>query len=151
VADQIIKTGDTWPPLTLTLTESCEPGDPGHYVDGDGDTVRRVDLFTNPPDSIRVVIVAPTIPVITGPGVNVETTDGSSAVGLVAGAAPGLGIPGNRGQVRYMWEAGDTDDPGAYAGEVEVTWDSASTPPAIETFPNDPSSNFTIEMKGDLD
>lgn len=149
-----IKTGDTWPPLTWHLTESCDQGDAGWYLDGDNNIVRRIDLKTAPPDSLRAILKAPTTPSATtveGPMVNAEVVDGSGTNGSAAGVEPGLGVPENRGEVRYPWQSGDTDVASTYKGEVEVTWDSGSTPPAVETFPNDDVSNFTVIMKPDLD
>lgn len=148
---QILKTGDTWPPLTLTLTESAKEGSSGSYTDEDGNTVRRVDLFTAPPDSIRFVMKLAPSTIVDGAMLNAEVEDGSGTTGSVAGEDPGLGVPANRGQARYMWAAGDRDNPGAYGGEVEVTWDDGSTPPAIETYPNDSDKNFAITLKSDLD
>lgn len=154
----LIKTGDTWPPMTVTLEESCDTTDPKRYhprkADGTLDTtkwVRRVDLFSNPPDSIRTILKAAAGAPIEGPSINVEVVDGAGAVGTVPDVEPGLGVPVNRGQVRYPWQAGDTDVANPYKGETEVTWDSAATPPAVETFPVDPALNFDVTIGADLD
>jgi len=39
--------------------------------------------------------------------------------------------------VRYQWSEGDTDTPGVYEAEFEVTYDGG----AVETFPN---ANYRI-------
>lgn len=41
------------------------------------------------------------------------------------------------GLVRYQWSEGDTDTPGVYEAEFEVTYDGG----AVETFPN---ANYRI-------
>jgi hypothetical protein len=158
-----IKTGDTWPPLTVTLTESCLATDTKRYhplkEDGSLDTtiwVRRMDLSTAPPDSLRMILkLATPLTIVEGAAENVEVVDGAGTAGLVEGIEPGLGVPANRGQVRYPWQAGDTSVPSEpgdpYKGEVEITWDSGATPPSVETFPNDDANNFSVKMGPDLD
>lgn len=49
---------------------------------------------------------------------------------------------------RYVWAAGDTDVIGDYSVELEVTWDSLSTPPEVQTFPN--SGVLTLTVEDDL-
>jgi hypothetical protein len=44
------------------------------------------------------------------------------------------------GHVRYAWQDGDTEEPGHYRGEFEVTYDDDS----VETFPNDGYLNVYI-------
>jgi hypothetical protein len=153
MADYTIKSGDTWPPMTVTLTESADLDDPEGYSDDDGNFVKRVDFFSSPPDSIRMIAkLASPSNTFDGPMENVEVVDGSDDVGLVAGEEPGLGVPKNRGQARYPWAANDTDTPGeGYELEFEVTWDGSSTPPKIETFPNESQKNPTLDIDPDLD
>lgn len=160
MADHIMKSGDTYPPLTITLDESTTILDPKRYhptkADGTLDMsrwVRRVDLFTTPPDSIRMIAKLSTpLTTFDGPMQNVEVVDTSGSLGLVEGEEPGLNVPVNRGEVRYPFSAGDTDVPGTpYNLEVEVTWDDASTPPKIETYPNASAVNPTLEIDADLD
>jgi hypothetical protein len=160
-----IKTGDTHPPLTVKLEESTDATDPVRYRPTDPDTgelddsrwVRRVDLFTiaTRPDSFRIILklTSPSTTVVMANANidNVEVVSGAGTLGGSVGVEPGNGIGANRGLVRGKWQAGQTDQAGTYAGETEVTWDSASTPPAIETFPNDQAKNFTVIMSPDLD
>ena len=48
------------------------------------------------------------------------------------------------GEVRYDWQAGDTDEAGIFYGEFEVTYADAS----VETFPN--SGYLTIAITADI-
>lgn len=48
------------------------------------------------------------------------------------------------GVVRYDWQAGDTDTPGLYEAEFEVTYADG----AVETFPN--SDWIIIRIEGDI-
>lgn len=163
-----IKTGDTHPPLTVKLEESTVESDPLRYRPTDPDTgqldttrwVRRVDLFTlaTRPDSFRIILKlgspATTVVMVNANIDNVEVVDGAGTLGTTPGVEPGNGVGANRGLVRGKWQAGQTDQASTdphYKGETEVTWDSASTPPAVETFPNDDSKNFTVIMSPDLD
>lgn len=45
----------------------------------------------------------------------------------------------------YELQDGDTDVIGDYKMELEVTWDAASTPPKVQTFPNVGTEILTIE------
>jgi hypothetical protein len=143
-----IKTGDTWPPITIALTESCKETSTGAYEEETGSDIwiRRVNLFTNPPDSISITIKPASGPAIIGAMINAEVVDGSDANDLAIG-----NVPGNRGEVRYLLAAGDSDDPAVCKGEVKVTWDAGSTPPAVERFPNDPANNYSVVFAADLD
>jgi len=38
---------------------------------------------------------------------------------------------------QYTWADGDTDELGTYDVELEVTWNSGTTPPEVQTFPNE--------------
>lgn len=49
------------------------------------------------------------------------------------------------GTVQYAWQAGDTDTPGDYDVEFEITWSDGG----IETVPND--SYNTVRVVDDLD
>ena len=48
------------------------------------------------------------------------------------------------GRVRYAWQAADTDTPGTFQGEFEVTYNTGE----IETFPND--GFLAIEIIDDI-
>lgn len=50
-------------------------------------------------------------------------------------------ISASDGRVLYQWQSGDTDKPGRYEAEFEVTYDSGGT----ETFPNDGNIDVYIE------
>lgn len=153
-----IKTGDTYPPLTLTLTESTTATDTKRYPHPTqaGKWIRRVDLFTiaTRPDAFKIILKllspATTVTMLNANIDNVEVIDSSGTAGAVEGVEPGLGVPANRGQVRGKWQAGQTAQAGEYKGEVEVTWDTATTPPAVETYPNDDAANFDVSMSPDL-
>jgi acyl-coenzyme A thioesterase PaaI-like protein len=54
-------------------------------------------------------------------------------------------IPGSSGVVRYDWEVGDTDTPGAYQAEWEITWQSGKK----QTVPT--LSYHSIDVLADLD
>lgn len=88
-----------------------------------------VDLSTAA--SVRVVIKPPT-----------GATFGSAAT-LIGG--------GTTGQWSYKWGASDLTQVGDYSVEVEVTWASGTTPPEVETFPNNASRNPKITVSADLD
>lgn len=144
-----IRTGDTWPPLTLWLTERCDETDEGAFLNPDADDygwIRTVDLTDA--DAVTVVLkrTRPSADrLITGAATNVEALDGPGA------AAPQYGnAPINRGKVVYQWVADDTadDNAGDYLGEVEVTWD-AGPPLKVETFPVDPARMFPLVMARD--
>lgn len=51
------------------------------------------------------------------------------------------GNDGSKGKVRYAWQAADTDTPGTFWGEFEVTFPAAG---GIQTFPND--RNLRIQV-----
>jgi len=48
------------------------------------------------------------------------------------------------GEVTYAWQAGDTDTPGRYIGEIEVTWSVG----VVQTFPSD--GFLDIRVAGEL-
>ena len=47
--------------------------------------------------------------------------------------------------VSYVWERGDTDDPGTYIAEFQVDYDGSTTFEVDEEFPN--SEYITIEIE----
>jgi len=71
--------------------------------------------------------------------------DMSRLVGLKVDAAGGIVGAGTDGVVSYTWVAGDTDTPGDYVAEWEVTFGGG----VIESFPRPGFIHVTIE--GDLD
>jgi hypothetical protein len=46
------------------------------------------------------------------------------------------------------WDEGDTDVIGSYDVELEITWDSLSTPPKVQTVPND--NTMSLDIVDDL-
>jgi hypothetical protein len=52
---------------------------------------------------------------------------------------------------QYEWQAGQTDVPGSYKCELQITWDAGSSPPKVETVPNDGSANPDLVIWEDLD
>lgn len=79
-------------------------------------------------------------------GATVTVTIRSQASGpvLVAAAPAAIVGPPADGTVEYEWQAGDTDTPGLYNAEWEVTWASGDT----QTFPSD--GYTVIEISADL-
>ena len=71
----------------------------------------------------------------------IKPTTGGSATRLT-GEVDGTPTDGN---VKYEWQAGDTDTAGNYNAEWEITFSSGD----IQTFPND--SYFSIIIAADLD
>jgi hypothetical protein len=51
----------------------------------------------------------------------------------------------------FVWRAGDTAVIGDYDTELQVTWDAGSTPPKVETIPNNRTNNPTITVWEDID
>lgn len=79
-------------------------------------------------------------------GATVTVTIRSQASGpVLVAAAPAaiVGLPAD-GTVEYEWQTGDTDTPGLYNAEWEVTWASGDT----QTFPSD--GYTVIEISADL-
>lgn len=89
-----IKRGDTWPPLTLRVTDGIPVGDPPEPGPMDLTTAAEV----------RVII---------------KTEDGP---GIALG--PATVTDAAEGKVTYDWQPGDTDDAGKYDAEVEILWSS---------------------------
>ena len=46
---------------------------------------------------------------------------------------------------KYVLADGDLDTAGDYKVELEVTWDSGTTPPQVETFPSAGTELLTVE------
>jgi len=61
------------------------------------------------------------------------------------------GTVGKRGQWSYKPALNDFSVVGEYQTEIEVTWSTSTTPPEIETYPNDSALNPTIHVTADLD
>lgn len=51
------------------------------------------------------------------------------------------------GLVQHNWQATDTDTPGTFEVEFEITWNDGG----IETVPNDKANNLIIEIGDDLE
>ncbi|AVO37398.1 BppU family phage baseplate upper protein [Pukyongiella litopenaei] len=64
--------------------------------------------------------------------------------GKVVVDAPCIIVDAPAGLVRYQWAVGDTDQPGAYAAEIEVT-DAGG---GVETCPN--NRHWLIEVVSDI-
>ena len=56
-------------------------------------------------------------------------------------------VDATNGEVEYVWAVGDTNIPGTYEVEFEITWDTNQ----IETVPNDKASNPKVIIGEDLD
>ena len=50
------------------------------------------------------------------------------------------------GKVKYSWSVGDTDTPGEYTGEFEVTYGGGG----IQTFPNNKADELTILIEPEI-
>jgi hypothetical protein len=109
------KTGDTWPPLTGTVSDDNGP----------------VNIFVA--QSVRIIMKTGTTSV-TGPVTVVD--DGTLPL---------------RGKWSYKPALNDFSVVGDPQVEIEVTWNATSTPPEIETYPNDAALNPTIHVTADLD
>jgi hypothetical protein len=59
-----------------------------------------------------------------------------SISGTVTAIDPPTVIGGQVFNAQHAWAAGETANAELYDVELEVTWDSGATPPAVETFPN---------------
>ena len=71
------------------------------------------------------------VPLTNASGVVFHMIDpGNGTPKIEDGAVSIIDAPG--GRVSYLWQAGDTDDPGDYDGEFEVTWDDGTK----TSFPN---------------
>lgn len=44
----------------------------------------------------------------------------------------------------YQWQDGDTDVVGTYTTELEIVWDSGTTPPHVQTVPHADFREFVI-------
>jgi hypothetical protein len=111
-----IKRGDTYPPLTGTVTDAN-----GNVPLGTADEVKLLCKL-----------------------------DGQVALEFVVTVVnPSATLPNDTdcGKWTYDLDPGDTDDVGAYATEIQVTWNTGVD---IQTFPNDPADNDTLTIAQDL-
>lgn len=106
----LMKAGDTAPMVRVTLLD--EQGAP---VDLLGASVRFVMATASEPRTVAVDQEA----------TNAQNTDGSD---------------GSKGRVEYAWGEGDTETPGAYVAEFEVTYASGE----VQTFPTEDYVDVTI-------
>lgn len=153
MTDYTIKSGATWPPLPITLTEVCEQDDPEGYPNPkvSGQQIKRIDLSSAVSVHLTAVLASPET-TFDGSCVNVQVIDGDGDLGTVPNEDPGLGVPSNQGKLRYVWAVDDTQTPGSpYVLEISVLWDSEATPPSIEKFPNQQSANLTLSVDPALD
>jgi len=71
---------------------------------------------------------------------------------LITGTVTPFAAPDNDGfNWEFAWRAGDTDVIGDYDVELQITWDSTSTPPKVESVPNDKRVNPTVTVWEDVD
>ena len=68
----------------------------------------------------------------------------ATGVVKIARAVAAIIAPATDGVVQYDWAAGDTDTPGIFEGEFEITF----TDSAIETYPND--GYLTVKITGEI-
>lgn len=81
---------------------------------------------------------------ITGATVVFNLRQRGSAAAKVDRAATVIVSPSGPAQLRYDWDAADTDTADIFEGEFEVTRADGS----VETFPND--SNLSVIISGDI-
>lgn len=87
-----------------------------------------------------------------GTAVDLSTSDSlrfvaKSGSTVITGTAA-FNTDGIDGKWKYTWAAADLTTAGSYVPEIEVTWDSASTPVKIETFRDD-NQTFTVATDND--
>ena len=98
----------------------------------------------------------------TAPDLQVEILDGDDNAVDVTGATvvfnmAGGGVPkvaggsvtlvtAASGVVKYVWQSGDTDTPGVYEGEFQVTFVGGK----VETYPNSDAGRLTIIIAKEL-
>lgn|GEM_PF-5884682 len=69
-----------------------------------------------------------------------------SGATLITGACTVINPPDADGMNwQYKWAAGDTAIAGTYQAEIEIVWDTSTTPHEIETVPNDGTVQVVIE------
>lgn len=116
-----IKRGDTWPPLR------------GKAEDEDG----LIDLSAA--EYVKVILKKDAT-VVSG-----TVTPASDPDPAYTPADPDFATADSDGfNWKYTWGATDTALIGEYSVELEITWDTGSTPPQIETVPN--GENPTLEI-----
>lgn len=121
------KTGDTWPPIAMVAQKNGEPRDIST-----ADEIRMIASMSG------TVVFEGTM----GGGlVHFGTVDENGDV--VAG-------DGTDGGVYYLLQENDLDVAMTPEIELEVTLDDASTPPKIETYPNNKNRNPKITVTDDL-
>lgn len=98
----------------------------------------------------------------TGPPLQVTLKDGDGSAVDVTGATVAFSMSGAgivkvdeqsvtlttaaSGIVTYSWQAGDTDTPGTYEGEFEVTFGGGQ----IQTYPNSEAERLNIYIEPEL-
>lgn len=68
---------------------------------------------------------------------------------LVSGTADVIDPPDSDGfNWQYVWGSADTSVAGQYEVELQITWDAGTTPPEIQTVPEE--EPLTLEIREDL-
>lgn len=71
---------------------------------------------------------------------------------LISGTATVIDPPDSDGfNWQYTWSATDTAVTGTYITELQITWDTSTTPDRIETVPNNANQNPTLTVWEDQD
>lgn len=78
------------------------------------------------------------IPNLAGASVRFIMTNKADGVKVIDRPAVIVDVP--TAEVKFSWQPGDTDTPGTYKGEYEVTYSGGG----VETFPNDRYINIKI-------
>lgn len=117
-----IKKGDTWPPLR------------GRAEDENG--LMPIDETISDPNAEILIFFRH------------KTTPATFIQGTVTVIDP----PDSDGfNWEFAWRAGDTAVIGDYDVELQITWDDTTTPPKVESVPNNKQNNPTLTIWEDVD
>lgn len=131
-----------FPPVNTALAEADALGEPIS-----GGVKMAVDFYIKEGDTAPPIVAIlkdaeEDVVVLTGATVRFIMNDKLSGTNVVDAA--GTVVDSDNGVVAYEWQTGDTDTPGVYNGEFEVSWPDGT----YETFPN--WKHISIKIKADL-
>lgn len=117
----------------------------------DEPTIKAGDTW--PPLRGRAADAGGALPLASAESIKVLIRKRGATVPTVAAAAVVIDPPDSEGfNWRYNWQAGDTDEVGRYNVELEILWDSSTTPPQVQTVPRRGYEPFRIadDLGGDV-